>query len=89
MKKLLYSQLQKKHGGQFVARRGSKVLAWGRTLRVLHRTLAAKGIAYTDKVTIGYADPHGVARKYHKDILLLAGKIDWTGSLTAWRSDRL
>ncbi len=64
MKKLLYSQLQKKHGGQFVARQGSKILAWGTTLRALRKALTAKRIAYTRKVTIGYVDPRGAACVY-------------------------
>jgi len=64
MKKIAYSQLQKKYGGRFIARQGSRVLAWAPTVKSLLRTLNAKGIAYTDKITIGFVDPRGAICVY-------------------------
>jgi len=70
MKKTAYSKLQKKYGGQFVARRGSRVLASAPSLGSLKKTLKTKGIPYTSKITIGYIDPQGVVCVYRVSVPL-------------------
>jgi hypothetical protein len=64
VKRFAYAQLQKKYGGRFIARKGSTVLAWAPTVKSLLKTLNTKGIAYTEKVTIGYVDPRGAICVY-------------------------
>lgn len=64
MKKVSYMKFQKKHGGQFIARKGAKILAAGKTLGNLRKEMKAKGIPYTNDITIGYVDPRGAVSVY-------------------------
>ncbi len=70
MKKTAYAQWQKKYGGQFIARKGSKVLAWASSLKSLRKVLEAKGISYTGDITIGYVDPLGAICVYRISLSL-------------------
>ena len=66
MKKNLSKVLQRH--GHFVARRRSRVIAQGPTLRVLWRKLMAKGMAYANDVVIGYVPPRGAICVYNLSI---------------------
>jgi len=55
---------QKKNIGQFIARKGSKVLASGKTLGDLRKHMKEKKIPYTDKVVVGYVSPRGAVCVY-------------------------
>ena len=51
-----YSDLQKKYGGQFVARKGDDVVAGAKTHGELVRLLEQQGIKFTE-VTFAYVRP--------------------------------
>jgi hypothetical protein len=64
MNQSTYSQFQKKYGGCFIARRGSKVLAWAPSLKKLRGVLRERGILHKNDVAIGYIDPRGAVCVY-------------------------
>ncbi len=68
MKKISYMKFQKKNSGQFIARKGSKVLASGKTLGDLRKHMKEKRIPYTSDIVVGYVGPRGAVCVYSVSI---------------------
>lgn len=53
-----------KNSGQFIARKGSKIVASGKTLGDLRKHMKAKKITYTNDIVVGYVAPRGAVCVY-------------------------
>ena len=63
-KEISYLGLQKKYGGKFVARRDSRILAGGKTMKELFAEMVRKKIPYDEDVVIGRIPPKGAVCVY-------------------------
>ena len=57
MAQVSYLKLQKKYGGQFIARRGRQVLAHAKSMGGLFKILRSKGISYGPSIRIARIHP--------------------------------